>query len=505
MSSFTSLPWKSYYTQSGHSLVDASSEPSITSTYALALTALFTIFVFALEHMLDERQAKQYKVTEFPKQLETTVSKIDSEKETLKKGATKKEEKGDGGSSDLDKDAPMLPQLKEKFTKAQSYGSDKMQFGMISSIYGVVEGTAFLLLGFLPYIWDFSTRLGQAYIFGMEESVADREITITLIFLGVTTIIGTITSLPFEIYSTFYIEKKHGFNKQTPSLFVTDKIKSLLLTMIIGGPFVVALLKIIKWGGEHFYLYVWGFMFLFSVVMMTLVPLVIMPMFNKYEPLKDSELKNQIYQLADRISYPLNKLFVMDGSKRSSHSNAFMFGFGKNKRIVLYDTLMEQVSDGEILAILGHELGHWKLGHTMQNFIITQMYTGLAFWGFSQCYTNVDLYRAFGFACTDDNPVPTMIALLLFFQTIFAPIDKVLTFITTLLTRMNEFAADRFSAELGYSKLLRTGLCKISLENLGAMCVDPWYAMYHYSHPPLVERLEAMMAFDIWMEKEKEA
>ena len=227
---------------------------------------------------------------------------------------------------------------------------------------------------------------------------------------------------------------------------------------------------------------------------MTLVPVLIMPLFNKYEPLPDGDLKKRIYDLAGTLNYPLTKLFVMDGSKRSSHSNAFMFGFGKNKRIVLFDTLLDQVEDDEILAILGHELGHWKLGHTLANLVVTQTYMGAAFYSFSLCYTSSGLYRAFGF--DDDQSIATIIALLLFFQTIWAPVDKILSFGTTLFSRFNEFAADKFSSDLGMSADLQTGLCKISLENLGAMCPDSWYAVYHYSHPPLVERLSAMMELD---------
>jgi len=476
----------------------------------MALTLLFTIFVFALEHMLDERQAHAYRSTEFPSLLEETVSKIDKDdqnKKTKKSSIDDVDEKtaanDTAGADDttatakdkLDKDKPILPQLKDKFQKAQAYGRDKISFGMISSFYGTVESVAFLVLGFLPYAWDMSVKIGSSY-FGWEKE-EDHEIKISLIFLLLTTIVGTVTSLPFEVYSTFWIEKKHGFNKQTPSLFVTDKIKSLVLMCLIGGPFTAALLKIIKWGGEHFYIYVWAFMFAFSAFMMTIVPVFIMPLFNKYEPLPDSELKTRIFALADRLKYPLTKLFVMDGSKRSSHSNAFMFGFGKNKRIVLFDTLMEQVSDDEILAILGHELGHWKLGHTLSSFVITQLYFGASFYCFSLCYGPhaVDLYQAFGFEGVT-RPVPTIIALLLFFQTIWAPIDKVLSFILTVNSRRNEFAADKFSVDLGMSQKLQTGLCKISLENLGAMCPDPWYATYHYSHPPLVERLSAMMKLD---------
>jgi STE24 endopeptidase len=164
-------------------------------------------------------------------------------------------------------------------------------------------------------------------------------------------------------------------------------------------------------------------------------------------------------------------------------------------QIVLFDTLIEQVHDDEILAILGHELGHWKLGHTLTNFFVTQTYFGAAFYFFSLCYGSKDLYAAFGF----DDPtrtVPTVIALLLFFQTLWAPVDKILSFILTVFSRHCEFAADKFSADLQMSQTLQSGLCKIHLENLGAMCPDGWYSMYHYSHPPLVERLSAMMALD---------
>jgi STE24 endopeptidase len=304
-----------------------------------------------------------------------------------------------------------------------------------------------------------------------------------------------VTSLPFELYSTFRIEKKHGFNKQTIGLFFSDKIKSLLLSIVIGGPFTALLLKIIQYGGVYFYLYVWGFLFAFSVLMMTIYPVLIMPLFNKYEPLPEGTLKESIYALADRLNYPLTKLFVMDGSKRSSHSNAFMFGFGRNKRIVLFDTLLQQVKDQEILGILGHELGHWKLGHTVTNFVITQVYFGAAFYSFSLCINNSkELFAAFGFNASSQK-VPTIIALLLFFQTIWAPLDKVISFLMTLNTRHAEFAADKFSVDLGMSKELQTGLCKIHLENLGAMCPDWLYSTYHYSHPPLVERLSAMIVW----------
>ena len=242
----TSLPWKSVYTQT----TDDSAEPTLMSTYAMALTILFTVFVFSFEHMLDERQANAYKIKEFPKMLSETVGKIDQEKKSgnaTKETDTDNADAATDASKDskdkLDKDKPILPQLKDKFTKAQLYGTDKINFGMVSALYNTVETVAFLILGFLPYTWDISVQIGESY-FGWSEQ--ENEIKMSLIFLGVTTVIGTVTALPFELYSTFRIEKKHGFNKMTVGLFFMDKVKSLVLTCLIGGPFAAALLKIIQ-------------------------------------------------------------------------------------------------------------------------------------------------------------------------------------------------------------------------------------------------------------------
>lgn len=496
LESYLKLPWIPLYTHDDEFWkVD---EYSIIQYWALAGTIIFTFVVFLFEDYLDSRQKSAYQRTDFPKELEEVVSKMDSELKQQQKTSEKTEQsKGDETTTKEDevlkKNQLMLPQLNVKFMKAQSYGLDKISFSMFHSTYEVIEGIVFLYCGFLPWVWDLSVQVAKEKIPYL--SPVTGEIGISLVFLLCMTLISTVTSLPFELYSTFQIEKKHGFNKQTIGLFFTDKVKSLCLTFLIGGPFVALLLTIIKWGGEHFYIYVWLFTFVFSLIMMTLVPVFIMPLFNKYEPLKDGDLKDSIYAMAKSIKYPLSKLFVMDGSKRSAHSNAFMFGFGSNKRIVLYDTLLTQVHDSEILAILGHELGHWKLSHTILNMVISQVYTGLSFYCFSLCFHSRDLYAAFGFSSTEQTP--TLIALLIFFQTVWAPIDKILSFAVTSLSRTFEFQADRFSAtQLNMSKELQSGLCKIHLENLGCMCPDKLFAMYHYSHPHLVERLSAMMELD---------
>ena len=524
------LPLTPQYTQTGGT---AKAATSLFGDYAVAATLAFTLIVFLFEAYLNFRQRKSYHKTEFPRELETTVGNIDRETKSAAAATEKKEESktssnGENKKDKVDRNAPLLPQLQSKFSKSQSYGLDKVNFSIFSSIYAVAEEVIYVLYGFTPYVWDTACNIGSKY--GWTET--ENEIKITLIFFGIVTIIGTITSLPFELYSTFEIEKKHGFNKQTLRLFFTDKIKGLVLQAVFGGPFVALLLKIIFVSGDKFYLYVWAFTFVFSVIMMTLVPVVIMPLFNKYEKLPDGPLKDSIYNLAGKLSFPLTKLFVMDGSTRSSHSvsldfviadyrvnalpfganqispslyvintllftlqNAFMFGFMKNKRIVLFDTLIEQVSNDEILAILGHELGHWKMGHTVTNFVVTQVYTGCMFYFFSLCYNSHELYRAFGFD-DESRPIPTIIALVLFTSSIWAPVDKTLSFVMTVHSRKCEFEADEFSVNLGMSSKLQSGLCKIHLENLGAMSPDHWYSTYHYSHPPLVERLSAMMKLD---------
>lgn len=257
------LPWEPLYTQSGgeSSGIDTSSS---LYHYALASTVAFTIVVHSFEAYLDLRQRSQYKlsqVDDFPEELERTVSKIDEErkqedaKKTDKPGEQTSEsvdggvrEKDDqGGQTDTSK--PLLPQLKEKFRSAQAYGLDKVNFGIAASAFDVLYELFCLVLGFLPWIWDESADLGR-HFFGWTET--ENEIKISLIFLLVTTIIGSMTSLPFELYSTFEVEKKHGFNKQTPGLFFSDKLKSLILTFIIGGPFIAFLLHIIKVSLSYF-------------------------------------------------------------------------------------------------------------------------------------------------------------------------------------------------------------------------------------------------------------
>jgi hypothetical protein len=243
-----SLPWKPIYTQSGGfdwaGGLSANAETTLWSC-ALALTIAFTLLVYVMEKALDGRQKGSYQQKEFPKQLEQTVAKIDAQgyqqrqKQQPSTGTVQKDQ-----DKDIKKDeTPLLQQLQDKFKSSQSYGLDKINFGMIASTYDTLESIFFLLLGLLPYLWDLAVRTGHTYLGYTAEQ---DEIKISLLFLLFITLVGTVTSLPFELYSTFGIEKKHGFNKQTYGLYFSDKLKSLVLTFLIGGPFVALLLKIIK-------------------------------------------------------------------------------------------------------------------------------------------------------------------------------------------------------------------------------------------------------------------
>ncbi|KAK9910322.1 hypothetical protein M0R45_034288 [Rubus argutus] len=287
-------------------------------------------------------------------------------------------------------------------------------------------------------------------------------------------ICSEITNLPFSLYSTFVIEARHGFNKQTIWLFFRDMLKEFALWLFLKG-------------GAYLAIYLWAFMLVVSLVMMTIYPILIAPLFNKFTPLPEGQLRQKIEKLASSLKFPLKKLYVVDGSTRSSHSNAYMYGFFNNKRIVLYDTLLQQCkNDEEIVAVLAHELGHWKLNHTVYLFISVQIRMLLHFGGYNLVRNSSSLFQSFGF---DTQPV--IIGLIIFQHTII-PIEHLVHFVRNLVSRAFEFQADAFAKKLGYASSLRASLVRLQEENLSAMNTDPWYSAYHYSHPPLVERLAAV-------------
>ncbi|XP_035757119.1 CAAX prenyl protease 1 homolog isoform X1 [Egretta garzetta] len=376
-------------------------------------------------------------------------------------------------------------------------------------------GTFFLMIllcGGIPFLWNLSGQISGRAGFGPE-----YEIVQSLIFLLLATLFSAVTGLPWSLYNTFVIEEKHGFNQQTLGFFFKDAIKKFIVTQCILLPVTSLLLYIIKIGGDYFFIYAWLFTLVVSLVLVTIYADYIAPLFDKFIPLPEGELKEQIETMAKSIDFPLTKVYVVEGSKRSSHSNAYFYGFFKNKRIVLFDTLLEDYSalnkepaegeDGEneetksktknkkqgckneeVLAVLGHELGHWKLGHTVKNIIISQMNSFLCFFLFAVLIGQKELFAAFGFYDTQ----PTLIGLMIIFQFIFSPYNEVLSFCLTVLSRRFEFQADAFAKELGKAKDLYSALIKLNKDNLGFPVSDWIFSMWHYSHPPLLERLQAL-------------
>ncbi|GAB5356896.1 hypothetical protein AAMO2058_000327800 [Amorphochlora amoebiformis] len=409
----------------------------------------FTLCVYVFETYLELRQYKLYQISERPKDLRHLISE-------------------------------------KQFQRAQDYNADKAKFRMFKTVFVEVESFLLIMCLVYPFLWN-----GIPIWFGVSE---DSELKRTLIFQGILMLASEVKGLPFSLYSTFVIEERHGFKSQdlTFGLFFSDMAKQVLLTTIIGAPVMSAIILLIQLGGEWFYLYVWGFLLAFQFIMMFIYPTCIQPCFNKVEALPEGSLRTRIEDLASQkgINFPLKKLYQIDGSLRSSHSNAYMYGFCNNKRIVIFDTLIKQSTENEIVAVLAHELGHWKLSHTIKNLCIIAIQMLAMLWLFSRFVGNEDLYKAFGFESTKNA---TFIGLMLF-QSVYSPIGHVIGLLMNMWSRKCEFEADEFAVKLGYAPSLRSGLIKLQEENLGTMVPDWMYSAYHHSHPPLVQRLEAINA-----------
>ena len=303
-------------------------------------------------------------------------------------------------------------------------------------------------------------------------------------------VMSTLMNVPWSLYGTFVVEARHGFNNTTMSTFVGDLIKSTLLTMVLSPPIIAGLVKIMLLvPGPAMAVWIWGFMLAVSLIMLTIYPVIIAPLFNKYQPLEEGKLKKKIESLAGRLKFPLKKLFVVDGSRRSAHSNAYMYGFFKNKRIVLYDTLLEQSTDEQVTAVLAHELGHWALSHTKYLFVASQVVLAAQMSMFAMTRGAPGVLEAFGFQGAGNKPA---LASLVIFQLLIGPLDELLGLAQNFVSRTFEYQADRFAVDLGYAEDLKGALCVLDKKNKGPPNNDRWYSAYHHSHPVLVERLVAI-------------
>jgi STE24 endopeptidase len=361
------------------------------------------------------------------------------------------------------------------YEKSQLYSRQQTRFGQVSAIFDLAVLLIFWFSGGFNFLDIMVRGLGYGPVIS------------GLIYIGIIMLAKTIISLPFSIYSTFVIEDRFGFNRTTPAVFIADLGKGLLLAVVLGAPLLASILAFFAWAGPMAWLYGWGFAAAFTIIVQFVAPTWIMPLFNKFTPLADGELKTQIMAYAKSVRFTLDNVFVMDGSKRSSKSNAFFTGFGKHKRIALFDTLIDQHEVPELVAVLAHEIGHYKKKHILKGMLVSIIYMGFMFYLLGIfCYSQ-GLYEAFFM-----NQMP-IYAGMIFFGLLFTPLEMLLGMVMNVWSRHNEFEADRFAVEtVGNADNLILALKKLAAGNLANLTPHPFYVFWHYSHPPLLTRIKAM-------------
>jgi STE24 endopeptidase len=362
----------------------------------------------------------------------------------------------------------------EAYKKTQLYQKDNNILSTWSSVLNLAVILIMIIAG------------GFALVDNLARSLSANLVIIALAFFGIIGFVSDIINIPFGYYDTFVIEKKYGFNTTTLGTFITDHIKSWFIALIVGVP----VLGLITWfyykTGKNFWLYAWGLITVFSVFINLFYSELIVPLFNKQVPLPDGSLRNQIETFSQKTGFKLRNIYVIDGSKRSTKANAYFSGFGPKKRIVLYDTLQKELSEEEIVAVLAHEIGHYKKKHVLLNLIFSVFTTGLMLFLLSVVVNNPSLSKALG----SENASFHMG--LIVFGILYSPLSLIIGLFTNWVSRKNEFAADNYVKEKFKPELLATALIKLSVKNLSNMMPHPAYVIFHYSHPPLLQRLEKL-------------
>ncbi|WP_075589996.1 M48 family metallopeptidase [Labilibacter marinus] len=365
----------------------------------------------------------------------------------------------------------------EKYAKQQQYSKVNHKFGWLTTIYSLA--LILLMLFFNGFAW----------LNSWTTQVSDNSIIQAILFLGVLGLGSTVLNMPFSLYSTFVIEEKFGFNKTTPKTFVLDFIKSLLIGALLGGGILALIVWFYEAAGENFWLYAWGFMTVFMLFITMFYTSVLLPLFNKQTPLEDGELKVAIEEFSEKVNFKLDNIYIMDGSKRSTKANAFFSGLGAKKRIVLYDTLVNDLEVDEIVGVLAHEIGHYKKKHTLWGMLSGIVQTGIMLYVFSLFVDSPVLSQALGVQ------KPVFHIGLIAFGILYSPISGVSGLFSTLLSRKNEYEADAFAATNHNSSSLIKALKTISVNALSNLTPHPWFVFFHYSHPPLLARINALKKY----------
>lgn len=362
----------------------------------------------------------------------------------------------------------------EEYYKSQSYKKVNNRFSTISSVFSILLTLSFFFLDGFFIVDNFS------------RNYSSNPIVIALIFFGILMIGSDILTTPFSYYKTFVIEEKFGFNKSSKKTFFLDKLKGLVMSAVLGG----LILSIIVWfyqkTGDKFWLFAWGLVTIFTIFMNMFYSKLIVPLFNKQTPLENGELKKAITKYANSVGFKLNNIFVINGSKRSTKANAYFSGFGNQKRITLYDTLINDLDTEEIVAVLAHEVGHYKKNHIIFNLISSIVITGLTFFILSLFIKTPLLSKALGVS------IPSFHIGLVAFGVLYSPISMITGLIVNLMSRKFEFQADNYAKTTFASKPLISSLKKLSKNSLSNLTPHSLYVFFHYSHPTLLHRIQKL-------------
>jgi STE24 endopeptidase len=363
---------------------------------------------------------------------------------------------------------------KDRYLKSLAYHRDLTNFSFITSAVGFLGSLLMLVYG------------GFGWVDETLRQFISNEIVLALVFFAVLALASDILTLPFQLYSTFVIEERYGFNKTTVRTFFMDKAKGYLLGALIGAPLLALLIYLIRTIGPDFWIWFSLIASLFILFMNMFYTSLVLPIFNKLSPLPDGELKIAIRQFASKVNFPLDNIFVIDGSKRSSKANAFFSGIGKKKKIVLYDTLIEKHSTEELVAVLAHEVGHFKKKHIVVGFILAIIQVVLTLFILSLMVYNEQLSLALG-----GSQLAVHLNLIAF-TILFAPISGLTGLFMSMYSRRNEFEADAYASQWYDGAALAKALKTLSVDSLSNLYPHPLYVFFHYSHPPLLKRLRAI-------------
>lgn len=360
----------------------------------------------------------------------------------------------------------------EEYLKSQNYKLENYSFSKWQDGFSFIVTFLFILLG------------GFAFVDEWVRKIVDNPLLVSMIFIFILMIVNSLIGLPFSYYDTFVIEEKFGFNKSTKKIFWLDTLKGLLLSTVIGGVLLWAILWFYQIAGKDFWWYAWILFAFFAVFFNLFYSQIIVPLFNKQTPLEEGELKNAINEFAKKAGFKLDNIFVIDGSKRSTKANAYFAGFGPKKRIVLYDTLINELTTNEIVAVLAHEIGHYKKNHTIYNLLLSLLLTGFTLFLLGFFVSNPMLSNALGVE------TPSFHIGLIAFGILYSPISEITGLLMSILSRKFEYQADNFAKTNHNATDLISGLKKLSKTALSNLTPHPLYVFWHYSHPTLLQRIQ---------------